>query len=488
MSSRPSARNSLERGNTIEGHTLKPVMALPIAIAPARRRQVALLSTILGSGIALLDATIVNVALPSISEDLGGGLAGQQWVVNAYLLTLGSLILVGGSLGDIYGERRVFAIGVAGFGVASLLCALAPTIELLVAARAVQGVASALLTPASLAVIATTFDDERERGAAIGTWTAWGGIATVIGPLAGGWIVDMASWRWIFAVNVPFVLVTLALIRLAVDPCEGDVSGTRRVDVVGGALCALGLAGPVFALTEQPRVGWSDPVVILGLVGGAVLFAAFLWWEARAPQPMLPLRLFRRRNFAFANAETLLVYSGLSALFFFLIIFLQEVAGWSALESGLAGLPVTVIMFFLSRRFGALAARHGPRLFMGVGPLVAAAGTLLLVRIDTDVVYLSDVLPAMILFGLGLALTVAPLTTTVMADAHRGDSGIASGVNNAIARVAGLLGIATIGVAVAGVGGGGLDVDGFRVGMALTTALVAAGGAVGLIGILNSRA
>jgi EmrB/QacA subfamily drug resistance transporter len=451
----------------------------------ARRRQIALVATILGSGIALLDATIVNVALPSIEDDLGGGLAGQQWVVNAYLLTLGSLILIGGSLGDIYGERRIFSLGVAGFGAASLLCALAPTIETLVAARAIQGCASALLTPASLAVIATTFEDETERGAAIGTWTAWGGIAAVMGPLAGGWIVDVSSWRWIFAVNVPFVLATLVLIRIAVEADEEARTSHRRVDYVGAALCALGLAGPVFALSEQPSRGWGDPVVVVSLVGGVALLALFVLYEWRSSHPMLPLGLFRSRNFTFANVETLLVYSGLSALLFFLTIFLQQVAGWSALESGLASVPVTILMFFLSRRFGALSGRFGPRLFMAVGPLVAALGVTLLVFADDDPSYVAEILPAMVLFGLGLSITVAPLTSTVMAEAHHGDSGIASGVNNAVARVAGLLGIATIGVAVAGAGGGGLDLHGFRVGMAWTAALIAVGGVLGLVGIRN---
>ena len=451
----------------------------------ARQKQLVLIATIMGSGIALLDATVVNVALPAIEEDLGGGLAGQQWVVNAYLLTLGSLILIGGSLGDIYGERRIFSLGVAGFGVASLLCALAPTIETLVAARAIQGCASALLTPASLAVIATTFDDESERGAAIGTWTAWGGIAALLGPLAGGWIVDVSSWRWIFAVNVPFVLVTLVLIRLSVAR-EEDVGGAkRRVDYVGAVLCALGLAGPVFALTEQPSRGWTDPVVVLSLAGGLLLLALFVLYESRASHPMLPLGLFRHRNFSVANLETLLVYAALSSLFFFLTIFLQQVAGWSALESGLAGVPVTVLMFFLSRRFGALSGRYGPRLFMGVGPLLGALAVLLLVRMDTEVSYVVDVLPSMILFGLGLSITVAPLTSTVMAEAHHGDSGIASGVNNAVARVAGLLGIATVGVAVAGRSGAALDLDGFRVGMVVTAILIGAGGVIGLLGIRN---
>ncbi|MGI9112722.1 MAG: DHA2 family efflux MFS transporter permease subunit [Gaiellaceae bacterium] len=452
-----------------------------------RVRTLTLVATILGSGIALLDGTIVNVALPAIQDDLGGGLAGQQWVVNAYLLTLGSLILIGGSLGDLYGERRIFALGVAGFGVASVLCAIAPTIETLVAARAVQGVTSALLTPASLALIATTFEDEKERGAAIGTWTAWGGIAAVAGPIAGGQIVDVTSWRWIFAVNVPLVAVTLALITIAVERGEATERQGRRIDVVGAVLTALGLAGPVVALVEQPQRGWTSPVVLGGLIGGATLLAAFVVWERRTRDPMLPLGLFRSRNFSFTNVETLLVYAGLSSLFFFLTIFLQTVAGYSALESGLAGLPVTIFLFFLSSRIGALSSRFGPRLFMGVGPLVAAVGVLLLVRVDENVDYFVDLLPPMIVFGAGLALTVAPLTSTVMAEARRGDSGIASGVNNAVARVAGLLGIAVVGVAVAGRSGAELDLAGFRLGMVITAAVVGAGGLVGLLGIRNPR-
>ena len=450
-----------------------------------RARRLTLVATILGSGIALLDGTIVNVALPAIQDDLGGGLAGQQWVVNAYLLTLGSLILIGGSLGDLYGERRIFALGVAGFGIVSVLCALAPTIETLVAARAVQGVTSALLTPASLALIATTFDDEKERGAAIGTWTAWGGIAAVAGPIAGGQIVDVSSWRWIFAVNVPLVAVTLALIYVAVEREKTVERKRRRIDGVGALLTAFGLAGPVFALVEQPKRGWTSPVVLVGLVGGAILLAAFVAWERRIRDPMLPLGLFRSRNFSVTNVETLLVYAGLSSLFFFLTIFLQTVAGYSALESGLAGVPVTISLFFLSSRIGALSARFGPRLFMGVGPLVAAAGVLLLVRVDESVGYFVDLLPPMIVFGLGLAITDAPLTATVMAEAHRGDSGIASGVNNAVARVAGLLGIAVVGVAVAGRSGAELDVAGFRLGMVMTAVVVGAGGVVGLLGIRN---
>lgn len=451
----------------------------------SRARTLTLVATILASGIALLDSTIVTVALPAIEDELGGGLAGQQWVVNAYLLTLGSLLLVGGSLGDLYGQRRIFWLGVAGFGVASALCAVAPTIETLVAARALQGAASALLTPASLAVISEVYDDAQERGAAIGTWTAWGGMATIVGPLAGGLLVDGPGWRWIFLVNVPFVAVTLALIATCVPPLEGRAR--PRIDLLGAVLAVLGLAGPVLALIEQPTRGWGDPLVAGGLAAGAVLLSAFVWWERRAPEPMVPLGLFRRRNFAWANAETLLVYAALSALFFFLVIYLQQVAGWSALAAGLAGVPVTLILFALSRRFGALSQRFGPRLFMGGGPIVSGLGLLPLLLVGDDPSYVLEILPAMVVFGLGLALTVAPLTTTVMADAGRGSGGTASGVNNAVARVAGLLGIAGVGVAVAGSGGVGMDVTGFRTGMAVVAALLVAGGVLGLAGIRNPR-
>lgn len=442
-----------------------------------------LVATILASGIALLDGTIVNIALPAIEDDLGGGLVGQQWVVEAYLLTLGSLLLVGGSLGDVAGQRRIFALGVAGFGLASLLCALAPSIETLVAARALQGAAGALLTPASLAVIAGTFTGPAERGAAIGTWTAWGGIATVVGPLAGGLVLAAGSWRWIFAVNVPFVLVTLFLIHRAVPELPGRAG--RRLDPVGAALAAFGLAGPVVALSEQPERGWRDPLVIGALAAGLLLLVAFVLHERRASDPMVPLGLFRRRNFAAANLETLAVYAGLSASSFVLVIYLQQVAGWSPLEAGLAGLPVTILLFVLSRRFGALAGRLGPRSFMGAGPLVASAGLLLLVRLGNEVSYPADVLPAMVLFGVGLALTVAPLTATVMEDAAGGTSGAASGVNNAVARVGGMLGIALVGVVAASVGGGELDVGGFRAAVAVAAGLVGAGGVIGLGGVVN---
>jgi EmrB/QacA subfamily drug resistance transporter len=421
----------------------------------ARTKRLTLLACILGSGIVLLDGSVVNVALPTIQRALGGGLAAQQWIVNGYLLTLGSLILIGGSLGDLYGERRVFALGVSGFGVASLGCALAPTIGVLVAARAVQGVAGALLVPSSLAVIVNTFE-QSERGKAIGTWTAWGAIAGVLGPLTGGELLALASWRWIFLINLPLVIVCVWLIQTAIPASKPRAEHARRIDFTGAALCAGGLGGPVFALIEQPRLGWSSPAVLGPLIAGVGLFALFTLFESRARDPMLPLGLFRRRNFAAGNVETFSMYAGLSILFFFLVLFLQQIGGYSPLDSGLATLPATIIMFLASRRFGALADRYGPRLFMGAGPLVAAAGLLLFQRTGVRAEYVSEVLPALLVFSLGLSMTVAPLTAAVLAGAER-EAGIASGVNNAVARVAGLLGTATVGAAISSAFSSSLD-------------------------------
>ena len=456
----------------------------------SRGQRLTLLAAILGSAVAAIDGSIVNVALPAIERDLGGGLSAQQWVSNAYLLALGSFILVGGSLGDIYGERRIFAIGLAGFGVFSIACAAAPTIETLIVARAFQGVAAALLTPSSLAIIVSAFGP-KERGAAIGSWTAWGGIAAIVGPLAGGWIVDQLSWRWIFALNVPLVIGTLILV-LAVVPATKRTA-TRSIDFVGAGLCALGLGGIVFALIEQPRYGWGNPLIAASLTVGVASFALFLWYETRAPEPMLELRLFSRRNFAIGNLETLTMYAAIAVLFFYLTIYLQEVAGFTALESGLTTVPVTLVMFALSRRFGALADRYGPRLFMGAGPLVAAVGVVLLGRVGRDVSYLIDLLPALLLFALGLSLTVAPLTAAVLADAAAADAGIASAVNNAVARVAGLIGVSLVGIIVAGslVGDSFAANDesmhAFHHVMLICAALLAAAGVTGATGIVNPR-
>jgi EmrB/QacA subfamily drug resistance transporter len=409
----------------------------------------ALVAAILGSAVVAVDATVVHVALPTIADELGGGLAGQQWVANAYLLTLSSLILVSGSLADIYGERRVFTLGVAGFGVASALCAIAPTVELLVVARALQGVAGALLTPASLAIIVAVFP-ESERGAAIGSWTAWAGIGYLAGPLIGGQIIDSASWRWVFALNVPLVLITLLLAARYV-PAGRDLGERRpQLDVIGALLCAVGLAGISFGLIEQPVLGWEDPLVTVPLVGGVLVFAAFIAYELHTPAPMLPLGLFRRRNFTVANVETLAMYGGMAVQGFFLTLFLQQIAGFSALAAGSANLAPTITMFLLSRRFGALADRYGPRWFMTFGPLLVAAGFLLMLRLDETTSYWTDLMPALLVYSLGLAMTVSPLTATVLADADEHDAGIASAVNNAIARTAGLLATAAVGAALAG--------------------------------------
>ncbi|HEX6389300.1 MAG TPA: MFS transporter, partial [Solirubrobacteraceae bacterium] len=320
----------------------------------SRAKRLTLIACILGSAIVFVDQTVVNVALPALRDDLDASLADQQWVVEAYLLLLASLILVGGALGDVYGRRRIFAIGTAGFGAASLICAIAPSVELLIGARALQGAFGALLVPSSLAIITTVFGPG-ERAAAIGSWTAGTSAAIAVGPPLGGLLVDVLSWRVIFAINVPLVLVCLWLIARAVPECPGD--GRHRIDVPGATLCALGLAAMTFGLIEQPLHGWGDPMVALPLAAGALMFAGFVAWEARSPHPMLPLSLFRRRNFAIGNVETFSMYAGLGLLFFFLVLFLQQVAGYSALAAGTASLPVTLVMFGLSTRFGMLADR-----------------------------------------------------------------------------------------------------------------------------------
>ena len=440
------------------------------------------MACILGSTIVFVDSTVVNVALPAIQKDLGGGLALQQWVVDAYLLTLGSLILVGGSLGDLFGRKRIFAIGVASFGVTSVICALAVSGPMLIVARGLQGVAGALLTPAALATITAVFSGE-ERGAAIGTWTAWTGIAFVIGPLVGGWLVSVGSWRSIFLINVPFAIVTLALVWVAL-PGRDLTRERARVDVVGGLLCVLGLGGPVYALIEAPNRGFTDPLILASLFGGLAFLGAFVYWELHHDQPMLPLRLFRLRNFTFANVETFAVYAALSTLTFFLVLFLQQIAGYSPFRSGLATVPITFVMFFLSPRVGRLSMRLGPRFFMGVGPLICAAALLWIRELSPGFDYWTELLPPLLLFAVGLSLVVAPLTSTVLADAGERDAGIASGVNNAIARVAGLLGIAVVGAAIAS-SENALDLPGYRQAMAITAVLIGVGGVIGLAGIRN---
>jgi EmrB/QacA subfamily drug resistance transporter len=418
--------------------------AAPRPDAARHTKRIALIASILGSGIVFLDSTIVNVALPAIRAGLHGGLAAQQWVVEAYLLTLSSLLLIGGSLGDLLGRRRVFRGGVIAFGTTSLLCAVSPSIGFLIAARALQGAAGALLVPSTLALLAETFPEGAERAGAIGSWTAWTGVATVAGPLGGGALVQAASWRWIFALNlVPVALTVLLLSRL-----KRDVREPGHVDVPGAILCAIGLGGPVFALIEQPTYGWTDPRVLLPLIVGVATFGAFFALERRSPEPMLPLRLFANRNFAVGNVTTLALYGGLGVSTFLIVVFIQQVAGYRPLSAGLALLPTTVIIFTLSRRFGALADRYGPHAFMGAGPVVAGVGLLLLTRVGARAPYVTTMLPGVVVFGLGMAATVAPLTATVLGSVEPGHSGVASGVNNAVARIAGLLAIAALGAAV----------------------------------------
>jgi EmrB/QacA subfamily drug resistance transporter len=441
-----------------------------------------LIGSILGSSMAFVDGSVVNVALPAIQHDLGGGLATQQWVVDAYLLTLGSLILVGGSLGDIFGELRVFALGVASFAGASVLCAVAPDAPALIVFRGIQGVAGAVLTPASLAMLTATFTGTA-RGNAIGQWTSWTGISFIVGPTLGGWLVDVSSWRVIFLLNIPIAAVTLMiLMRLGGmhEPRREDL----RVDVPGAILCTGGLGLLVSGFIEQPQLGWGNPLILGGFSGGLVLLGAFVAYELLTPMPMLPLRLFRLRNFSVTNVETLSVYGGLSALSTFLTLFLIEFAGYKALHAGLSLLPTTIVMFFLSPRVGRLSMQYGPRLFMSLGPLIAGAGVLAYVRLPEHPSYWVDVLPALLIFAVGLSLTVAPLTTTVLADAGPGDAGVASGVNNAVARIAGLLAIAVLGIAAAG-GGDHLTEHGFHLTMAVVAGLLVCGGLIGAIGIRN---
>jgi EmrB/QacA subfamily drug resistance transporter len=412
-----------------------------------RERRLALTAAILASTIAAIDSSAVNVALPAIRRSLGGGFASQQWVADAYLLTLSALILLAGSLTDRVGERRIFTVGVAGFGIGSLICALSPTIDVLIAARALQGVAGALLTPSALAIIVAVFP-KSQRGGAIGRWTAFSGIGVLAGPLLGGQLVDVASWRWIFAINPPLVVIALVLGRVAVPGRVSVVAPSTRIDWAGAALAASALTGISFALIEQPVLGWGDPGVWGALLAGIVLFAVFIAHEARTRAPMLPLSMFAARNFSVANAQTFAMYSGIGLLGFFVTIYLQQVAGYSALKSGVTGLVPTVVMFALSARMGRLADRLGPRWFLTIGPLFVAAGFALMLRYGTSVSLLGDVLPALLVFSFGLALTVAPLTATVLGDARDSEAGIASAINNAIARTAGLISVAAVGAIV----------------------------------------
>jgi len=445
-----------------------------------------LLATVLGSGVAFLDATVVNVALPALGEDLDASLSGLQWVINAYTLTLAALILLGGASGDRFGRRRVFLVGIVWFAVASLLCGLAPNVWTLVAARALQGVGGALLTPGSLAIIQASFHPE-DRARTIGAWSGLGGITAAAGPFLGGWLVDSVSWRWVFLVNLPLaavvVVVTLRHVPESVDP-----SAHGPFDVGGALLGALGLAGVTYALVEAPERG-ASPVIFSSAVVGVLALLAFVIAERRGRNPMLPVDIFASRQFTAANLVTFAVYAALGGALFLLVVALQVVSGFSALAAGTSLLPITLLMLVLSARAGALAQRIGPRLPMAAGPALSGVGLLLAARIGTEASYLLDVLPAMVVFGLGLSLTVAPLTATVLGAADARHAGAASGVNNAVARAAGLLAVAVLPLLVGLSGDDYRDpaafADGFQAAMLLCAGLLGSGGLLAWLTIRN---
>ncbi|MFD0689263.1 MFS transporter [Actinomadura fibrosa] len=457
-----------------------------------------LLATVLGSSVAMLDSTVVNVALPKLARDLGADMAGLQWTVNAYTLTLAGFILLGGSLGDRFGRRRIFLVGVLWFAAASVLCGLAQNVEMLVLSRALQGVGGALLTPGSLAIIQASFvPDDRPR--AVGAWSGFGGVAGAVGPFAGGWLVDAAGWRWVFLLNVPLAaVVVLVAVRHVPESVDPDARG--RFDVLGAVLAALALAGTTYALTEAPG-GGTGPAVIgaAGAVGvaAAVLFVVVERARGKgrhlpgvrsrrpAPRPMLPLDVFASRQFTAVNVVTFVVYGGMGVLFFLFVLNLQVVCGFSPIAAGTALLPVTVLMLLLSARAGALAQKIGPRVPMTAGLAVAACGMFLVGRIGEGASYVRDVLPAVAVFGLGLSAVVAPLTATVLATADERHAGVASGVNNAVARAAGLLAVAAI-PPLAGLTGDAYDdpaafSHGFGIAMASCAGLLALGALLSLL-------
>jgi EmrB/QacA subfamily drug resistance transporter len=433
---------------------------------------------VLATFIAFLDGSVVTVALPAIGRDLGGGLPAQQWVVDAYLLTLGAVILLAGSLSDLYGRKRVLFWGLVGFGIASALCALAPTAVFLILARGLQGIAGALLVPSSLALILGAFQGPAQSRA-IGVWTAITSLASIAGPVLGGVLVDSLSWRWVFAINLLPIAVTLLLLRAL--PADVKRAGDVRVDWTGALLGILGLGLPVFALIESGRLGWGSPLILAALVLGAATLAGFLLWERRAAQPMLPLSIFRTRDFAVGNIATAFIYGGLSVGTFALALFLQQGAGYSATAAGFAMVPSSILLIALAAVFGRLSGKVGPRLLMTAGPVVAGVGFLLMLRIGEDADFLTQVLPAVSVFGLGMAITVAPLTATVLGAVDAGRSGIASAVNNAVSRIAGLIAVALAG----SVGGSSLGVGSFRILVSAAAVAMFVGAIASGIGIRN---
>ena len=438
---------------------------------------------------AAIDATVVGIALPAIGQEFGASLAELQWVVTAYTLTLAGLLLVAGALGDRYGRRRVFLAGVVWFALASVLCGLATSAGVLIAARALQGVGAALLTPGSLAIIEASFHPD-DRGKAIGAWSAFAGIGTAIGPFLGGWLIQVASWRLIFAINVPIAALVVAVTWRHV-PETRNTDETGPVDILGGVLVTLGLIGLTYGLIDGPTAGWNKPAPLTALIAGLILLTAFIARERRAHSPVLPLSLFSSAQFSSANVVTFVVYAALGGALFLLPIQLEQVSGYTALEAGISLLPVTAIMLLLSARSGALAARIGPRLQLTAGPIVIAAGLALFARIGHSGNYVTDVLPAVLVFGFGLAINVAPLTSTVLAAAPAHNAGAASAVNNDVARAGGLIAVAVLPAAAGLTGSAYLHADafssGFKMASFVSAGLCVLGGALAAVTIRNPR-
>jgi EmrB/QacA subfamily drug resistance transporter len=448
-----------------------------------------LLATILGSSMASIDATVVGIALPAIGRDFHASLAALQWVVTAYTLTLAGLLLFSGALGDKYGRKKIFLIGVAWFAVASAICGLALNAPMLIVARAVQGIGAALLTPGSLAILEASFRPE-DRSKAIGAWTGFAGVGTAIGPFLGGWLIAAVSWRLIFIINLPIAVVVLAVAVRHVPESHGpDTSG--KLDTAGAALVTLGLIGLTYGLIEGPSSGWSRPLTLIALAVGVALLAGFGVRERRARAPLLSLSMFASAEFSAANGVTFVVYGALGAALFLLPIQLEQVSGYTALQAGISLLPVTFIMLLLSARSGALAAKIGPRLQMSVGPVVIGAGLVLFARIGPSANYFAEVFPAVLVFGFGLAINVAPLTATVLAAAPAENAGMASAVNNDVARAAGLIAVAVLPAAAGLTGAAYLHPDqfsaGFRTAVFIAAGLCVLAGGLAAVTIRNPR-
>lgn len=441
-----------------------------------REQRLVLAIAILGSFVSFLDGTLANVALPAIRAELGGGLSVQQWIVDAYLITLGALILIAGALSDTFGRLGVFRAGLIGFGITSAAIALAPSVELLIVFRALQGAAGALLVPSSLALIMANFRDAAQARA-IGSWTGWTSVASLAGPVIGGGFIDLLSWRAAFGINlVPIAVALVLLSKLE----QRDVRRPHAaVDFLSAVLVVAGLGGVVFALIEQARFGWANPIIWVPLAGGAAALVAFVLRQARVPHPIMPLGLFGARNFSWGNVATVFVYAALYLSGFLIVVYLQQSAGFGATAAGLALIPSSIALILLSSTVGRLAGRFGPRPFMTLGPLLMGAGFLLMLAIREPVNYWTQLLPGAVVFGLGLATTVAPLTSAILGAVETERSGIASAVNNAVSRIAGLVAVAFVGVIV----GVRLDLAGLHRGLIVCAGLSILGGVVSWIGI-----